>query len=281
MKKINKSYLLLIFVLVYSCSLSSLNGNRNLASVEDQLGRRKIASDYKFPTDTNKIKVAFFDADSTLRVSKSGQVSANSADDVFILPCVGKMLKVLNNAGYLIAIVSNQGGIPAMVSYHDADGALKMTIDLIKNEGGNVHYYDFAEFKDEDRKPGIGMALRLENILNEFSYKIDKKNSFMVGDSAYKKDVDTRPDGKAGTHFSNSDRLFAENYFKEFANAPAAYNFEEAAVFFGWNQNDIDVFQTDSVTGKKGIEFAQEYMQKFGIHDACPVPVSKLVPSVF
>ncbi|OFZ52071.1 MAG: hypothetical protein A2381_06075 [Bdellovibrionales bacterium RIFOXYB1_FULL_37_110] len=278
MKKINKSYLLFILVFVYSCSSSSLNSNRNLASVEDQLGRRKISSDYQFPKDTNKVKVAFLDADSTLRVSKSGQVSANSSDDVFILPCVGKRLKALNKAGYLIAIVSNQGGVPSMVSYQDADGALKMTVDLIKNEGGIVHYYDFAEFKDEDRKPGIGMALRLENMLKEFSYEVDKQNSFMVGDSAYKKGVDTRPDGKAGTHFSNSDRLFAENYFKEFLNAPAPYNFEEAAVFFGWNQNGIDVFQTDSVTGKKGIEFVQEYMQKFGLYDSCPAPVSKLVP---
>ena len=270
-----------MLILVYSCSLSSLNGNRNLASVEDQLGRRKLASDYKFPTDTDKIKVAFFDADSTLRVSKSGQVSANSMDDVFILPCVGKRLSDLNKAGYLIAIVSNQGGIPSFVSYQDADSALKMTIELIKKEGGTAHYYDFAELKDENRKPEIGMALRLESILNELSYKIDKENSFMVGDSAYKKDVDTRPDGKAGTHFSNSDRLFAENYFKEFAHATAPYNFEEASAFFGWNQNDIDVFQTDPETKKKGMEFVQEYLKKFGLSKSCPVPVSKLFPPDF
>ena len=68
--------------------------------------------------------------------------------------------------------------------------------------------------------------------------KIDKSQSFMVGDSAYKKASahepgDTKPDGTPGTHFSNSDRLFAENY---------GVKFIEPTDFFGWRKYGIDVF---------------------------------------
>jgi hypothetical protein len=68
--------------------------------------------------------------------------------------------------------------------------------------------------------------------------RIDKANSIMVGDSAYKKASktgpgDIRPDGAPGTHFTNSDRLFAENY---------GIPFTEPTDFFGWRRFGIDVF---------------------------------------
>jgi len=78
------------------------------------------------------------------------------------------------------------------------------------------------------------MADRLESHLKTRGLTLDWKNSFMVGDSAYKKGVDQRPDGKPGTHFSNADRLFAENL---------KIPFHEATDFFDWRKNGIDVFQ--------------------------------------
>jgi DNA 3'-phosphatase len=200
--------------------------------------RRVIDPSFR-PRIINMIKVAFFDADSTLRVSLQGAVSPNTPRDVKLLPYMTKKINDLKNQGYLIYVVSNQGGVEdKIINCATADGALKYAVDLIRAEGAIIHGYDFAEFKNRDRKPDIGMASKLEKILkNKFgsTAQIDKQQSIMVGDSAYKKQIDITPEGKLGTHFSNSDRLFAENL---------GISFLEPAVFFGWREFGIDVFTT-------------------------------------
>jgi|CXWL01.1.fsa_nt_gi DNA 3'-phosphatase len=202
--------------------------------------RRRISESFQF--DGNEaVKVAFFDADSTLRVSPAGGVSAKDPKDVMLLPWVGPKLAELVRQGYLIAIVSNQAGIPKHISLENSDRALAYTVELIREQGGDVHYFDLAEYRDHDRKPQVGMALRLEKALQDKfgpNVRIDKANSIMVGDSAYKKankkgPGDIRPDGAPGTHFANSDRLFAENY---------GIAFVEPTDFFGWRRFGIDVF---------------------------------------
>lgn len=202
------------------------------------LGRLKF-SDFTPPAD-GKIKVAFFDADSTLRVSKSGSVSANGPTDVALLPGVAKKLAELAKDGYLVTIVSNQQGVQfGHVSLADADAALQHTIKLIREAGGTVHGYHFAEADGPRRKPDIGMAVDLEMAAKKqfgahVSFNLDE--SFMVGDSAFKKPSvdkrtgepkpgDKRPDGKDGVDFSNSDRLFAEKL---------GVPFHEPHTFFEW-----------------------------------------------
>jgi bifunctional polynucleotide phosphatase/kinase len=182
--------------------------------------QRRTLIDRGFGVSLNgKVKVAFFDADSTLRVSLSGSVSANHINDVQILPCVSQRLAQLTRKGYLIALASNQGGVAAgFISYQTADGALRTTINKIKaeNPAVRIHSYDFADQRDIFRKPNIGMAQALENNLAKLGLSIDKSNSLMVGDSLY----------KTYGHFSNSDRLFAENYGLSRVYDPAD--------FFGW-----------------------------------------------
>jgi DNA 3'-phosphatase len=196
------------------------------------------------PTPVNgKMKVAFFDADSTLRIAPSGSPSANSVDDVMKLPDVADKIAELDRQGYLVVIVSNQAGVPRYVSMEVADGALMRIRELVREENPKaiIHYHDFAETITEDRKPGIGMALRLERLLKEkFGTEtiIDKENSFMVGDAAYKhsengQPAERRPDGREGMDMSNSDRLFAVNY---------GIKFFEPADFFGWRKYGIDRF---------------------------------------
>ena len=198
-----------------------------------ELSRRKFLSE-GYSTRGSMVKVAFFDADSTLRVSLSGSVSANNPTDVMILPFVAERIAELNEKGYLVMIVSNQGGVGRQITIETADGALKYATELIakQNPKAKFHYIDFADKKDEFRKPESGMADLLEKKLKEKGLRIDWKKSFMVGDSAYKKG-DTRPDGKEGSHFSNSDRLFAEKL---------RIPFFEPNDFFGWRCHGIDVF---------------------------------------
>src|SRR5579864_3024138 len=83
------------------------------------------------PTST-KVAVAFFDADSTLRVASSGQLTPVRVNDVFILPCVGPRLKQLAQEGFFIAIVSNQAEVgDGLLPIEVADGALLTTVQGI------------------------------------------------------------------------------------------------------------------------------------------------------
>lgn len=208
-----------------------------LAARAEDLSRRLILGD-TIPQKDGNVKVAFFDADSTLRVSKSGSPSANGPDDYIILPGVAAKLSELNKSGFLVVIVSNQAGIPKFISFADANAALSNMIKDLAAKGARVDYYDFAELADNDRKPGTGMGERLEEILKNKGLKLDKANSLMVGDSAYiqanpKKGIqaETRPDGRPGFNFSNSDRLFAQNY---------GIAFKEPQDFFGWLEHGVE-----------------------------------------
>lgn len=214
---------------------------------------RRALSDCYQPPATGPIPVAFFDADSTLRVSKSGNVSANHPEDVILLPGVAEKLRKVAAEGFLIAIASNQGGVAAgFVKLEDADGALRYTIELLAAQGAPVHYYDFAEARDEYRKPKGGMAWELERLLaDEYRAEVDWAKSYMVGDSGWKKGKDTEPFGTPGSDFSNSDRGFAETVRKA-RGLIRGFPFYHPRDFFGWtkwglrgfrNRNDLEAFQ--------------------------------------
>ncbi len=191
------------------------------------LGRRKLADGFAYD-GSGMIKVLFLDADGTLRKTRSGQDCPNTPDDQELLPGVAAKVQGYVEQGYLIAIVSNQGGIAhGYMTLASGDANLAETVRLLAEAGATVHYYDFAEGYDESRKPKTGMADRLERTLKErfgAAVQIDRAASLMVGDAAYKRG-ELRPDGREGTSFSNSDRLFAVN---------ARLPFVEACDFFAW-----------------------------------------------
>jgi DNA 3'-phosphatase len=195
--------------------------------------RRDLCS-WRCRTDGAPQPVVFFDADSTLRVSKQGSVTANDPEDVNILPFVAGQIAELDRQGYLVAIVSNQGGIASgHETYADAEGALSFTISQLDRMGARVHYFDFAEASNGDRKPGTGMGTRLDGLLQTYCHGpgIDLHRSMMIGDSAYKKNVDPpSPDGRPADDFSNADRLFAVGL---------GIPFEEPTDAFGWRAYEV------------------------------------------
>src|SRR4051812_18761205 len=127
------------------------------------LKRQTLLLQYRVPAD-GMIPVALFDADSTLRVSLSGVVTATSANDVLILPCVAQRIKQLVDEGYFVAIVSNQGGFANLMKKGQTDAAnqqlvtseaaLATTVQLINAQARApvIHYFDMAENEDDFRK---------------------------------------------------------------------------------------------------------------------------------
>ncbi|MBI4704295.1 MAG: HAD-IIIA family hydrolase [Deltaproteobacteria bacterium] len=189
---------------------------------------RRSLEAYHCPAAGALIAVAFFDADSTLRVSKSGSPTANGEKDVNVLPFAARRIAELNQQARLVAIVSNQGGVAeGQITVAAAQAALAFTASQLARLGGKIDYFDFAEKNDEFRKPKTGMAKHLDQLLGETcGASVDWPATFMVGDAGYKKGVDgPHPDGRPADDFSNSDRLFAENL---------GIPFHEPTDYFGW-----------------------------------------------
>lgn len=161
---------------------------------------------------SRELCVAFFDADHTLRQTRSKKCSPHGRHDVMIYRHAADKLRKLSEDGWLLAIVSNQAGIElGYVSIAEVEDAMQETMRQFAALGAVFNYYDYAEKYDENRKPDTEMAWRLERKLQQVKYKINWQQSYMVGDAAWKKGKDLQPDGSLGCDHSDSDRLFAEN----------------------------------------------------------------------
>jgi DNA 3'-phosphatase len=194
---------------------------------------RRSLDTYACPSGGDSIPVAFFDADSTLRISRAGAVTATAVDDVYALPLAAGKIRELNQQGMLVAVVSNQGGVAAgHETLEVAEGALVFLTKQLFALGAKVDYFDLAEAYDGFRKPKIGMATKLDELLlAKCGAGIDFDASFMVGDSGYKKNVDgPHPDGRPADDFSNADRFFAQN---------AGIPFHEPTDYFDWRAFEI------------------------------------------
>lgn len=253
MTKIILSCLLTTFFIFTSCSTAT-RAPANIKSAEalscfdlaDRLvinSKRASVLEHFHPPKNKKIKVAFFDADGTVRIAKTKNHTAAHETDVLILPNVAQKLEELSEDGYFIAIVSNQTGISTGGrSYTMVDQAMEFTATEIKRAGGVVHYYDFAE-NSLEAKPNAHMGIKLEKYLKNLyghDVRIDHEHSFMVGDAGYieakaKTPADIRPDGSAGFDFNNFDRLFAEEFNLEYF---------EPDRFFDWQKKGVIRFKT-------------------------------------
>lgn len=185
-------------------------------------------------SESGKAKVLFLDADSTVRVSKVDGVTATRVDDVDILPFAATTIRAYRRKGYVVAIISNQGGVASgKTKYEVAEGALRFTASQLGKLGARVDYWDFAEADDENRKPETGMGDKLEAALGEAcKLTIDRDASLMIGDSGYKQGKDgPHPDGRPADDFSNSDRLFAENFGVPFLEPTDAFGWRDFEVF--------------------------------------------------
>ncbi len=133
-----------------------------------------------------KKPAVFMDRDGTVN-EQMGYI--NHVDRFVLLPGAGEAIRLLNEAGYLAIIVSNQSGVargyfPVDLVYRVHD---KMT-DLIKKEGAVLDGIYFCPhypngkvspygIRCDCRKPGTGLIRKACT-----AFDIDMEHSFVIGD---------------------------------------------------------------------------------------------------
>jgi D-glycero-D-manno-heptose 1,7-bisphosphate phosphatase len=122
-------------------------------------------------------KAAFFDLDSTIRVSKSGKITPDTPEDQVVMPGRKEKLKELKAQGYKIFAVSNQGGIAMGYTTHEK--VKKALADLDHRLGYVFDDMSYSPHMGDHptRKPNPGMIHELAE-----KHGIDLSKSFMVGD---------------------------------------------------------------------------------------------------
>jgi len=138
-------------------------------------------------------KIAAFDLDWTIIRSIHG-IFPKSSDDWAFLPNRITTLKAYSDAGYTLAIFTNQGYSGAKLNI--AIDRVNNVITALNTQGINPWVF-VSTSKDIYRKPNIGMWQVLEKSLPQ---TIEKEISFYCGDAA----------GRSSDH-SSDDILFASN----------------------------------------------------------------------
>lgn len=124
-----------------------------------------------------KIKAIFLDRDGVIN---DNSIHVNKPEDLIIYESAKKGVKLLYEAGYHIFIVTNQGGIELGYLTEERLNSIhgKMVTEL-KPYCNITEIVYCPDYKRESncRKPKPGMILKLAE-----KYKIDLKNSWMIGD---------------------------------------------------------------------------------------------------
>lgn len=133
-------------------------------------------------------RAVFLDRDGTLN-DERGLHYVHRVEDFHWLDGAQESIKLLNQAGFLVIVITNQAGIARGLYTGEEVEALHKAVqsDLTKM-GAHIDAYYFSPYHvegmvsefaiwHEDRKPGTGM---FERAIRE--HEIDPAKSFMVGD---------------------------------------------------------------------------------------------------
>ncbi|PMC35278.1 D-glycero-beta-D-manno-heptose-1,7-bisphosphate 7-phosphatase [Bacillus sp. UMB0899] len=141
-------------------------------------------------------KAVFLDRDGVINEVLSSRVKfVNKPEQMYLLDRVGEGIKLLNDAGYLVFVVTNQGGVG--LGYMKENN-LKKVHEKMKKEiaksGGKIDDIIYCPHKPNAgcacRKPEPEMLLTLAQ-----KHQVSLHESFMVGD----RDVDILAGKQAGT----------------------------------------------------------------------------------
>lgn len=138
-------------------------------------------------------RAVFLDRDGVLNKSL-GRRPPNSPAELEMLPGAAAAVKRLNDAGFKVFVVTNQGGVAlGYMTREQLDAVHQKLREEVAREGGIIH--DIAACTHRPwarcscRKPQPGLLLQLAR-----KHKIDLAQSFMVGD----REVDIQAGKAAG-----------------------------------------------------------------------------------
>lgn len=128
---------------------------------------------------THKNRAVFLDRDGTINEDMHYSADENKLK---IFETAAFAIKLLNNAGFKVIIITNQSGVArGNFSESDAKKLNDVIVKRLKEKGAVVNgVYICPHHPDENcgcRKPKPGMILQAKKDFN-----IDIKNSYMVGD---------------------------------------------------------------------------------------------------
>ncbi|KAF1939758.1 PNK3P-domain-containing protein [Clathrospora elynae] len=182
-----------------------------------------------------KRRIAAFDFDSTLIMSASGKTFSRDASDwKWWDSSVPGRLKELHEEGYLVAIVSNQGGISLKPDPKTVKSDQKRLADFKTKVTAVLNQLDLpisiyaATSRDQYRKPRTGIW---HELLDDYDFEsaesVDLENSVFVGDAGGREAV---AGGVVKDH-SCVDRDFAANVGIPFHTPEEYFRHEEPRAF--------------------------------------------------
>ena len=137
-------------------------------------------------------KAAFLDRDGVINKKAPGEGYITRSEDFQLLPGVAEAISLLNRAGFLVIVVTNQRGIARGLFTHSNLSQIhdKMTRDLAAS-GARLDAVYFCPHDKEPpcdcRKPSPGMILTAAA-----EHDIDLCNSWMIGDSESDREAGNR-----------------------------------------------------------------------------------------
>lgn len=132
-------------------------------------------------------KIAFLDRDGVINKRAAEHEYIMFRNDFIILPGVYDAIRLLNEAGFCVYILSNQKCIArGLCTKEDIDSLHEYMIDDMRCHGAiidGVYYCPHGDNECNCRKPKPGLFYKVEDDLKKEGNIVDKETSFMIGDS--------------------------------------------------------------------------------------------------
>lgn len=127
-------------------------------------------------------RVIFLDRDGVLNAKAAEGDYIRTAAELKILPEAFPAVKIFNDCGFKVVVVTNQRGIArGLMSERDLAEIHESLTAQLKARGATIDAIFFCPHEIGEctcRKPDVGMLRMAEEI-----FGVDKANSFMIGDS--------------------------------------------------------------------------------------------------
>ncbi len=147
-------------------------------------------------------KAVFLDRDGLINRQAAPHHYVCRREDFNFLPGVPGAIRRLNEAGYLVLVVTNQRGVArGMLTMEELEDVHHFMCEELGRQGAHIdgiYVCPHNEGECSCRKPDTGLFLKAEG-----EFPIDKGRSWMVGDSA----TDVEAGERYGVHTLLTDSL--------------------------------------------------------------------------